>query len=174
MSTWVQCAYLRGTKSLDGRLIAQSADGLPFLLHECLEVYFVPPVLDVPRRAHVSEVVPALNGDYVVRFEEITSKNMAQALVGCYCLCESSQIEEFLRDAVEDSLQDYVVFSSDGAHIGISLGVENLPQQSLLHVKKENGKEVLIPYVDAFIDEVNHDTKTISIDVPPGLLELEY
>jgi 16S rRNA processing protein RimM len=174
MSTWVQCAYLRGTKSLDGRLIAQSAEGLPFLLHEGMEVHFVPPVLDAPRHAHVSEVVPAQNGDYIVRFDEVDSKNAAKVLVGCYCLCESLHVEGLLRDVIEESLQEYTVISVDGTHIGISLGVENLPQQSLLHVKKENGKEVLIPYVDAFIDEVNHDAKTICVDVPTGLLELEY
>ena len=56
MNAWVDVAVLTGTKTLDGRLVVRSAPSLPFLLSEGQKVFFVPPVIDVPRTATVDEI----------------------------------------------------------------------------------------------------------------------
>ena len=78
MSAWVDVAVLTGTKTLDGRLVVQSAPGLPFLLSEGVLVHFVPPQLDIPRNAVVEDIQEGAGGDYIVRFELAEHQDDAQ------------------------------------------------------------------------------------------------
>ena len=65
-------AELSKTKTLTGGLVARCAPGLPFLLEEGMEVAFVPPRHDAPRRARVLSVQDAGRDAFLVTFEAST------------------------------------------------------------------------------------------------------
>ena len=174
MSAWVRCAVLSGTKTLDGRCIVRSIDNLPFLLQEGMEVHFVPPVLDAPRAATVEEICFGQGQDYYVRFSGIESKNDALPLVSCYLLVDKALVDTRLFEVSQESLEGFCVFDIQGNELGVSLGLESVSIQTLLHIKKTNGKDVLIPYVDEFIHTLDLDSQCITISAPAALLDLEY
>lgn len=71
MRTWANVAELSKTKTLTGGLVARCAPGLPFLLEEGMEVAFVPPRHDAPRRARVLSVQDAGRDAFLVTFEGV-------------------------------------------------------------------------------------------------------
>jgi len=60
---------------------------------------------------------------------------------------------------------------SDGAVIGVVREVSHLPGQDLLVVVTPDEREVLIPFVSAFVPHVDVSAKRIVITPPEGLLE---
>ncbi|MEZ4797238.1 MAG: ribosome maturation factor RimM [Flavobacteriaceae bacterium] len=56
-------------------------------------------------------------------------------------------------------------------NIGIIKAINDSTAQALFEVDK-NGTEVLIPMNDEFIVEINRKTKTITVQTPPGLIDL--
>jgi 16S rRNA processing protein RimM len=49
----------------------------------------------------------------------------------------------------------------------------HLPGQDLLSVRREGGREVLVPFVAEIVPEIDVDAGRVVIDPPPGLLNLD-
>jgi len=80
----------------------------------------------------------------------------------------TEQLEE--DDYHYDSLIDKDVYTKDGAFVGVVAGLIPVPQGHLLEIKKESGKNILVPFVNAFVEEVLDDK--IIITPIEGLLWL--
>ena len=105
MRTWANVAELSKTKTLTGGLVARCAPGLPFLLEEGMEVAFVPPRHDAPRRARVLSVQDAGRDAFLVTFEGVDSIDVAELLVGCSCLVRRADLPESALAAEADGLE---------------------------------------------------------------------
>jgi 16S rRNA processing protein RimM len=57
--------------------------------------------------------------------------------------------------------------------VGVVKGVEDYGGPSLLKVEAADGREILIPFARAICREVDVAAKTIRVDLPDGLLELQ-
>lgn len=68
-----------------------------------------------------------------------------------------------------DDLIDCIVFVEEQV-IGVVSDVIEVPQGEILQIKKQNGKNVLVPFVDEFIVEVDIKNKKIIIDPIEGLI----
>ena len=55
-------------------------------------------------------------------------------------------------------------------YIGIVKDILILPTQEVLEIEKENGKIVMVPFVEAFMKDIDIDNKTIIIEVIEGLV----
>ena len=109
MRTWANVAELSKTKTLTGGLVARCAPGLPFLLEEGMEVAFVPPRHDAPRRARVLSVQDAGRDAFLVTFEGVDSIDVAELLVGCSCLVRRADLPESALAAEADGLEGFEV-----------------------------------------------------------------
>ena len=58
-------------------------------------------------------------------------------------------------------------------HIGKVIRIQDQGIQSLFEIKKIDGKLALIPINDEFILEINREAKTIQVQLPDGLLDLQ-
>ncbi|PKK92533.1 MAG: 16S rRNA processing protein RimM [Tenericutes bacterium HGW-Tenericutes-6] len=67
-----------------------------------------------------------------------------------------------------DSLLEKAVYTNDHVYIGKVVGLTPVPQGHLLEIQKESGKNILIPFVSAFVEEVLDDK--IIINPIEGLL----
>lgn len=172
MNAWVDVAVLTGTKTLDGRLVVRSAPGLPFLLSEGSEVFFVPPVNDVPRQAIVEEVSEGAGGDYILRFSAVSDKTTAGKLLGCHVLLRKDDLDSLSSALADSSLDGYVVVDVEMGYLGRVTGLRQMPAQHLLEVCGEDGEPFSIPFVDEFILEIDAEQKLVTVDVPSGLLSL--
>ena len=68
-----------------------------------------------------------------------------------------------------DDLIDCIVLVDEQV-IGVVTDVIEVPQGEILQIKKQNGKNVLVPFVDEFIVSVDIENKKIVIDPIEGLI----
>ena len=178
MRAWMHVADLARTKTLQGGLVARSVPGLPFLLHEGLEVAFVPPQHDAPRRGIVRSMRDEGRGAYLVEFEGVDDIGTAELLAGCRCLVRRGDVPDAPSPADGGSLVGWEVHDGRAGLVGAVSGVVENPGQTLLEVSASPrdahgaARTVLIPLVDAFVVEIDEEARRIDVDVPAGLLDL--
>ena len=175
MSAWVDVAVLTGTKTLDGRLVVRSAQGLPFLLSEGVRAYFMPPQIDVPRSGVVEEIAEGNGGDYIVRFDSVRDKTKAGLLLGSHVLVSRDDLDELEAAWAESSFIGFEVIDQEMGLLGEVANLLEMPAQYVLSVQKADAPEeddFLIPFVDEFIVDVNSDAQVITVHVSKSLLDL--
>lgn len=108
----------------------------------------------------------------VVKFEDISNEDDASALKNSSMFCEAKLFDEYF--AKEESLDDLIgfeVIDKLKGNIGLVSGIiENSIQPTLIVELGE--KEILIPYTEDIIIEVNDDKKHIEIEAPEGLIDM--
>lgn len=172
MGAWVRVAEFTKAKHVKGGLVARSVAGLPFLLEEGISAAFVPPVIDVPRNGTVTEVHPDPKGGCVVYFDTVTDANTADALVGCYALVRREDLPDDVLELQEGGIEGFTVVDAESGVIGTVVSINEMPGQHLLEVERENGKTVLIPVVDEFLEGLDEEERCIYVNLPEGLLDL--
>ncbi len=74
-------------------------------------------------------------------------------------------------DTDENSILSYQVYSKYHGHIGYILNINEIPGNPVLEIQN-NQNIIFVPFVDDFIEEINHQEKFIKIIPPEGLIEL--
>lgn len=59
----------------------------------------------------------------------------------------------------------------DGNEVGSIIRVEHYPAQDMLIVGTKDDKEVMVPFVKAFVSTVDIEANTITVTPPAGLFE---
>lgn len=168
MSAWLQVAEIIKTKNLEGGLVLCSSADLPFVLEEEMEVFFVPPNLEGIRSARIRKITEQTNATWFVFFHEITSIATAEALVGKHCLVRRSDIT--IDVAREASLDGFVVQDETYGHLGRVKEMIDNNFQSLLIIEGPQG-EVMIPFVDEMLLNIDEEQHILTVRIPHGLLE---
>jgi 16S rRNA processing protein RimM len=111
-------------------------------------------------------------GFAVVRFEDIDTEKKAKMLVGCSLympletLPELDESEFYFHEAT-----GFDVIDKTHGPIGRVTKVIDLAGNPLLEIDF-NGREILIPKQDEFIEKIDRDHKILYVVAPPGLLEM--
>ena len=107
----------------------------------------------------------------LVKFMDIDSAEQAQQLIGATVYFENKFIEE--GDEEEVSLNYFVGFTAkDGdTVIGTITDIDD-QTENWLFVVENDGKELLIPAHEEFITDIDHQNRTIMMDLPIGLVDL--
>ena len=66
----------------------------------------------------------------------------------------------------------YKVLSIDNQSVGIIQSVRDTTSQDLFEILSDDEKEILIPVIDDWIIKVDRIEKTITVDLPDGLLDV--
>ncbi|MDD3999805.1 MAG: ribosome maturation factor RimM [Bacilli bacterium] len=69
-----------------------------------------------------------------------------------------------------DELIGAEAYLESGKKIGLIIDIEEVPQGAILVLKKNDGKEALIPFIEAFVPIVDLENKKIIIKPIEGLL----
>ncbi|MCY1217330.1 Ribosome maturation factor RimM [compost metagenome] len=105
-------------------------------------------------------------------FEGIETRNQAEALRGAKLFIETEELEEEDDEGwYEHELVGLDVRVGD-AVVGTISGLRTLLVQDLIVVESPDGKEILIPFVEEIVPEVNVGEKYILVTPPPGLFEI--
>jgi len=111
-------------------------------------------------------------GYSLVSFEGYQDINLIEQYKGalvCIPKDERHELEE--GEYYMDELIGLMAEDEAGRHIGEVIDVEETNgAQNNLVIRKDDGSEVLVPYVDEFIKDVNLEVKSITIHVIEGLL----
>jgi len=106
-----------------------------------------------------------------LQLQYITSKEAAHSLLGKNVWLQRETFEQLAITSVFN--QELIGYETQDLHIGklgVVMGIEKFPTQDCLVVEYKN-QELLIPYVSAFIKDVEHEQKHITLCLPSGFLE---
>ena len=109
----------------------------------------------------------------LLAFDEIETRNEAETLRGAKLFIET---EEIGADDDDEGWYEHELAGLDvrvGANVvGKVSGLHTMPVQDLLVVTTADGTEVLIPFVEQIVPEVNVGEKYVLVTQPPGLFEV--
>lgn len=113
-------------------------------------------------------------GRPMIGFEGHSDRNASELLRGVVLSVEFEE-EELVAD--EDEVHDTLligltVIDREAGEVGTVSRVDHGAAYETLVVKRKGRTPALIPFVADMIQEVNVETGTITVDLPPGLLEL--
>ena len=114
------------------------------------------------------------NGRLVVAFEGVPDRNAAEQLRNTMLLVDASDVplsddpDEF-HDTQLVGLRAELV---GGDPLGEVTDVLHLPHGDVLVVRREEGAEVLVPFVKAIVPDVDVRGGRLVVDPPEGLLDL--
>jgi 16S rRNA processing protein RimM len=115
------------------------------------------------------------NGRLVVAFVGVPDRNAAETLRNTMLLVDARDVppsddpDEF-HDTQLMGLRAQLV---DGSTLGEVTDVLHLPHGDVIVVRREEGAEVLVPFVKAIVPDVDVAAGRLVVDPPEGLLDLD-
>lgn len=108
----------------------------------------------------------------LLAFEEVETRNDAEALRGAKLYIETEELDEDDDEGwYEHELMGLDVRVGETV-VGKVSGLHTMPVQDLLVVTDKDGKEILIPFVEQIVPEVNVAEKYVLVTPPAGLFEV--
>jgi 16S rRNA processing protein RimM len=106
----------------------------------------------------------------LIRFAGVDDATAAEALIGAQLAIARADAPLGAGEYFDDDLIGCRILDEAGAERGVVTGVLHYPVQDMLVI---GNSTTLLPLVRAFIAGVDIAAKTISVTVPPGLLDPE-
>lgn len=107
-----------------------------------------------------------------IRFEDIETEEDANALIGAELYLPLDLLPKLTGNLFY--YHEIIGFTAEDeafGEIGKITGVNDVTPQALFEIDRE-GKQILIPMTDHFIQKVDRRNKTIYLKVPEGLIEI--
>lgn len=109
----------------------------------------------------------------LLAFEEIETRNEAETLRGAKLFIETEELED---EDDDEGWYEHELVGLDvrvgGNVVGKVSALHTLPVQDLIVVTSNEGKEILVPFVEPIVPEVNVGEGFILVTPPPGLFEV--
>ncbi len=143
------------------------------------EIRFAPGSVLVTDPARVGpitvEAVRWHSGRLLLRVVGVHDRTAAEGLRGVVLTADvpDDEVPDDPEEFFDHQLRGLSVRTSDGTVIGVVDDVVHLPSQDLLSVKREAGREVLVPFVAEIVTAIDVDTGTVTVELPEGLLDLD-
>jgi 16S rRNA processing protein RimM len=112
------------------------------------------------------------NGNPVIRIEGVNDRTAAELLRGMEIYITAEELEElpegehYVRDIIGYTVRDI----ASGTDIGTLNDVIQNTAQSILDIRTPEGKQVMVPAVDAFMRGIDDETGVISVELIPGFI----
>ncbi|MFW5913445.1 MAG: ribosome maturation factor RimM [Bacillota bacterium] len=109
-------------------------------------------------------------GSEILGFEGVDTIEEAEKLRNCTIEVDAESRHELEDDAFYfDTLEGMGVYYQE-KKIGVVKTVMDMPQGAMLRIERPDSKDVLVPFMKHFIQEVDEDEKTITLNEIEGLL----
>jgi 16S rRNA processing protein RimM len=131
---------------------------------------------DPPERGPLTVVATRWHsGRLLVRFKGLDDRTAAENMRGTMLVIE---VDESERPQDPDEFYDHQlvglrVITTAGDEVGEVAEVLHLPAQDVLAIKRTDGVEVLVPFVQELVPAVDLDRGSVTVDPRPGLLDPE-
>ncbi len=158
----LESGYFSRTHGTKGQLVLKSSVNFE---PEEIKVVFVE--LSGSKAPFFVEEYKTAGADLVLSLESIDSPEKAKGLVNKKVFLE----ENLVRPETEEEFVGYMVHDALKGPLGEVSEVSENGVQQLLHVNYE-GKEIILPMVEDFIEAIDHEKREIRYKAPDGLIEL--
>ena len=191
---WVVLARMLRTQGRRGELLAELWTDFPETLKDRGELYLAPadfrgdPRISDPASVRLAQVLNLWMpggknlGRVVLEFAGVSNISDAEKLVGLELLTPATNRPRLEEDEVYVSDLVGSTLSAGGSIVGTIIDVhfptspdgrQRLSEAApLLVVTSNSGEELLIPFVKKFLLTVDLENKQITMELPPGLTEL--
>jgi 16S rRNA processing protein RimM len=110
------------------------------------------------------------NAGYIIKLETIDVVETSKKLIGK----KAFALTDFILEE-EESLKEfigYTIIDSKLGNIGNIADVDEKTDNAIIKVIHPSGVEIILPFNDDFIIEIDDDLKTIKFNAPEGLIEM--
>ncbi|MFJ3308007.1 ribosome maturation factor RimM [Streptomyces sp. NPDC086549] len=113
------------------------------------------------------------SGRLLLRFEGVGDRTGAEALRNTLLIAEidPEELPEGEDEYYDHQLIDLDVVTEDGTEVGRITEISHLPSQDLFIVERPDGTEVMIPFVEEIVTEIDLEEQKAVIAPPPGLID---
>jgi 16S rRNA processing protein RimM len=114
------------------------------------------------------------SGRMLAHFEQVEDRTAAERLRGVLLLADVDPLEtpSNPEEYFDRQLVGLEVVDVRHGRIGVVGEIVHLPGQELLSVRRDDGREVLVPFVAALVPSVDVAGGRVEVDLPEGLLDL--
>ena len=129
----------------------------------------------VPQRDYVVEAARPHGARLLVRLVGVGDRDGADALRSSLFVVDSAELPPITEpDTYYDhQLEGLAVRDMAGEPVGTVTEVLHTAAGELLAIKRTDGRELLVPFIAAFVPSVSLAERTVVIEPPDGLLELD-
>ncbi|WP_338783382.1 ribosome maturation factor RimM [Streptomyces sp. DG1A-41] len=113
------------------------------------------------------------SGRLLLRFQGVSDRTGAEALRNTLLIAEvdPEELPEGEDEYYDHQLIDLDVVTADGTEVGRITEISHLPTQDLFIVERPDGSEVMIPFVEEIVAEIDLEEQKAVITPPPGLID---
>lgn len=113
------------------------------------------------------------SGRLMLRFAGVKDRTGAEALRNTLLIADVDPAELPAEDDeyYDHQLMDLDVVLEDGTEVGRITEISHLPSQDLFIVERPDGTEVMIPFVEEIVAEIDLVEQRCVITPPPGLID---
>ena len=122
----------------------------------------------------IAEIRQKSNDSFLINFDDINTVSKAREYIGCDVFILKSKIKQVNNYNPLEQISLIIGYQVIDNKIGILGSLESyhdIPSNPLLVIKSEE-KEILIPFQEKFIIEVNDSEKIIYCEIPDSFLDL--
>lgn len=170
---WIKIGEITKTHGLQGNVVVVTESDL-------LEKYADEPVfilLDgapVPFFIADEGLVARNQASYIVKFDYVDSLQQAERLTGNDLMIEKSLLDEEEIDAFDYDifeLNGFAVKEENTGQTGEVAGIADYSGNVVLTLQL-SGKEILLPLTEIYVKEVDFESRTLLVDIPPEMMDL--
>ena len=164
--------FIRKTRGVHGELVLEFEEHYEFSVEEATRFFLEVDGLLVPffvaeDGLHVKSAKTAF-----VNFDWIVSEKYAQRIIGANVYLFTSEIVDEPEEAGLSELEGFTLFDNSGEKIGKISQVEDFSGNVVLTIGSGNN-ELLIPFNEDFLVAINPENKTLTLELPEGLIDSE-
>ena len=107
-----------------------------------------------------------------VKLDGINTQNHAKSFAEKTIYVPKKYLQKVKTDEIGlEYFIDFQIYDKINGLLGKISNIDQTTANILMVVQAEN-REILIPFVESYIVDIDHDTKEIFVDLPQGLIEL--
>jgi 16S rRNA processing protein RimM len=110
------------------------------------------------------------NAGYIIKLETIDTVDTSKKLIGKKAFALSDFVLE--NDESLKEFIGYAIIDVKSGNIGNIADVDEKTDNAIIKVIHPSGVEIILPFNDDFIIEIDDDLKTIEFNAPEGLIEM--
>jgi 16S rRNA processing protein RimM len=111
------------------------------------------------------------DNDVIIKFEDINGEEEVKKILRKDLFAEKQKIKKKADILSWKDLEGYLAIDETKGELGIITEVMELPQQMIASCN-HNGKEILFPLTEDLIIDIDDEDKTVTLDLPDGLIDL--